>query len=266
MSDWNRVMNDWNRLARDAKRIVDLEAEVDELTAALNKYSEDEMLLSDKATITKLEAKVDTVNQTLTLSLKNESDLEAKLIEAEERADEYYELNEKLIAKVEGWKAQDAEGNRLLAKERAKVEELTAENADSKREAESLAMALWRRHYQETSPDFELCDTTAGVITQIDNMTAGVIQNNENQCAVIISLQAKIEELTALAEPMTKALYKEMANRHTAITIENTELQAKVEKLDNFIELVEGALGCTDGDDIRTHIKPELAALKQENE
>lgn len=245
MSDWNRVMNDWNRLARDAKRIVDLEAEVDELTAALNKYSEDEMLLSDKATITKLEAKV---------------------YAAYALADEYYELNEKLIAKVEGWKAQDAEGNRLLAKERAKVDELTAENADSKREAESLAMALWRRHYQETSPDFELCDTTAGVITQIDNMTAGVIQNNENQCAVIISLQAKIEELTALAEPMTKALYKEMANRHTAITIENTELQAKVEKLDNFIELVEGALGCTDGDDIRTHIKPELAALKQENE
>jgi len=42
------------------------------------------------------------------------------------------------------------------------------------------------------------------------------------------------------------------------------ELQAKVEELDNFIELVEDALGCTDGDDIRAHIEPELAALKQE--
>ena len=31
---------------------------------------------------------------------------------------------EDLQDKVEGWKAQDAEGNRLLAKERAKVEEL----------------------------------------------------------------------------------------------------------------------------------------------
>lgn len=42
------------------------------------------------------------------------------------------------------------------------------------REAESLAMALWRDHYKEASPDFELCDTVAGVITQIDNMAAGL--------------------------------------------------------------------------------------------
>ena len=78
-------------------------------------------------------------------------------------------------------------------------------------------------------------------------------------------LQATITELTALAEPMTKALYKEMANRHTAITIENTKLQAKVEKLEKFVELVEGALGCTMAT-ISERIEPELATLKQEDE
>ena len=42
------------------------------------------------------------------------------------------------------------------------------------------------------------------------------------------------------------------------------DLRAKVEELENFVEIVEGAIGCTDGDDIRTHIEPELAALKEE--
>ena len=86
---------------------------------------------------------------------------------------------------------------KLIESQQATIIELTADNANSKREAESLAMSLWRRHYQDVSPDFELCDTTAGVITQIDNMVAGVIQNNENQCAVITSLQAKVEKLTS---------------------------------------------------------------------
>ena len=71
----------------------------------------------------------------------------------------------------------------LIESLQATITELTAENADSKREAESLAMALWRRHYREASPDFELCDSTAGVITQINNMSAG--------------LNEKVEELIA---------------------------------------------------------------------
>ena len=76
-----------------------------------------------------------------------------------------------------------------------RVDELETDAANSKREAESLAMSLWRRHYQDASPDFELCDTTAAVISQIDNMVAGVLQNNENQCAVILHLKAVIREL-----------------------------------------------------------------------
>ena len=118
-----------------------------------------------------------------------------------------------------------------IAELEAKVECLTADNANSKREAESLAMSLWRRHYQDVSPDFELCDTTAGVITQIDNMVAGVVQNNEKllsfQCEVITSLQAKVKELTA-AEDV--AIWGE----YTQGTI--TDLQAKVDEQEKEIE------------------------------
>jgi hypothetical protein len=46
--------------------------------------------------------------------------------------------------------------------------------ADAKREAESLALYLWEKHYKEDSPNFELCDSVAGVISQIDNMTTGL--------------------------------------------------------------------------------------------
>lgn len=35
------------------------------------------------------------------------------------------------------------------------------------------------------------------------------------------------------------------------------------EDLLEFVEVVENALGCTDGDDIRAHIEPELAKVKR---
>ena len=41
-------------------------------------------------------------------------------------------------------------------------------------EAKSLAMSLWSKYYKEESPDFYLCDSVAGIISQIDNMTAGL--------------------------------------------------------------------------------------------
>ena len=46
----------------------------------------------------------------------------------------------------------------------------------AKREAEELAMAIWRDFYKDDSPNFELCDSTAGVLSQIDNMYAGLIE------------------------------------------------------------------------------------------
>ena len=71
----------------------------------------------------------------------------------------------------------------------------------------------------------------------------------------IEALQAEVEELTADLVRVRRYLDRE---RKTA--------RESIERLRNFVEVVEGALGCTDGDDIRTHIEPELAALKQEDE
>ncbi len=51
----------------------------------------------------------------------------------------------------------------------------------AKLEAESLAMALWNQHYKKDSPNFELCDSVAGVITQINNMTAGLTSTLQSQ-------------------------------------------------------------------------------------
>jgi hypothetical protein len=57
-------------------------------------------------------------------------------------------------------------------------------DVDAKREAESLAMALWQKWYKDDSPDFELCDSVAGVITQINNMTTGLVKEQDPQPVV----------------------------------------------------------------------------------
>ena len=62
---------------------------------------------------------------------------------------------------------------------RKRIAELEAEAAASKREAESLCMSIYRRKYKTTAPDFRLCDSVAGVISQIDNMAAGILEDNE---------------------------------------------------------------------------------------
>ena len=59
----------------------------------------------------------------------------------------------------------------LLTEENDK---LRAQLEAAENEANTLAMALWKRHYRKESPDFELCDSVAGVISQIDNMSAGI--------------------------------------------------------------------------------------------
>ena len=60
-----------------------------------------------------------------------------------------------------------------------------------------------------------------------------------------------------------KTIEERLMETNLQLLKEKEDLKDKVEKLENFVELVEGAIGCTDGDDIRTHIEPELAALKQ---
>lgn len=48
-------------------------------------------------------------------------------------------------------------------------------NKDAMREAVSLATWLYDRYFLTDDSEFVLCDTTAGVISQIDNMVAGLL-------------------------------------------------------------------------------------------
>ena len=59
--------------------------------------------------------------------------------------------------------------------------------ANAEREAECLALSLWRRHYTKDSPNFELCDSVGGIITQINNMTC--------ELGIVTDLEAEIMRL-----------------------------------------------------------------------
>jgi hypothetical protein len=47
--------------------------------------------------------------------------------------------------------------------------------------ASSLATTIWQKHYMKESPKFALLDTTQGVLTQIDNMTCGLVREKPAQ-------------------------------------------------------------------------------------
>ena len=74
----------------------------------------------------------------------------------------------------------------------AQIASLTAENgrlrealSDAHREALYLAQSIWRSEYLRECPNWEPCDTVAGIITQIDNMYAGMrLQRDEARAAL----------------------------------------------------------------------------------
>ena len=47
--------------------------------------------------------------------------------------------------------------------------------------ASNLAKIIWQKHYMKESPKFALLDTTEGVLTQIDNMTCGLVREKPAQ-------------------------------------------------------------------------------------
>ena len=47
--------------------------------------------------------------------------------------------------------------------------------------ASNLAKTIWQKHYMKESPKFALLDTTDGVLTQIDNMTCGLVREKPAQ-------------------------------------------------------------------------------------
>lgn len=58
-----------------------------------------------------------------------------------------------------------------------------AEYDDAMREATDLALFLHKKHYKNESPEFDLCDSPAGILTQIDNMVCGLVKEGVNSLA-----------------------------------------------------------------------------------
>lgn len=68
-------------------------------------------------------------------------------------------------------------------------------------EARDLATVLHRVHYSVESPHFELCDSAAGIITQIDNMVSGLARRDELE-EHIARLRVIIEEREATTDSL----------------------------------------------------------------
>jgi hypothetical protein len=47
--------------------------------------------------------------------------------------------------------------------------------------ASRLAIAIWQKHYMKDAPKWKPLDTTEGVLTQIDNMTCGLVKEKPAQ-------------------------------------------------------------------------------------
>ena len=87
----------------------------------------------------------------------------------------------------------------LAAKvESARCEECSVKDEllnSAEREARSLAISLWKQYYQKESPNFELCDSTAGIITQINNMVAGIIEGYTTKQTLLKEMSEALEEI-----------------------------------------------------------------------
>ena len=62
-----------------------------------------------------------------------------------------------------------------------RAEKAEADVETAKGEADALCMAIYNQHFKAESPNFELCDSTDGVISQIDNMVAGLLEKAESE-------------------------------------------------------------------------------------
>ena len=51
---------------------------------------------------------------------------------------------------------------------------------DALKYAQGLAMSMWEKHWKQDSPNWKPLDDIVGVLTQIDNMVAGMTRRSPN--------------------------------------------------------------------------------------
>jgi len=123
-------------------------------------------------------------------------------LDAKEKAEA---LATKLNSECDYWKnLWDMRGEKLLALQVDK-EKAEAELCKAKVEAETLATSIWRSEFQSSAPEWALCDTVAGVISQIDNMHAGV-RGQRDKLQSIVDEQRKENDTLGLAHHNALAL------------------------------------------------------------
>lgn len=63
--------------------------------------------------------------------------------------------------------------------EDTKIEVTMSESEIALEYAKRIATAMWQKHWKEDSPDFKTFDDLMGVLSQIDNMAAGMKRYTE---------------------------------------------------------------------------------------
>lgn len=91
--------------------------------------------------------------------------------------------------------------------------DMLAERDAAMREASELAMCIWRSEFRNESPEFELCDSPAGVISQIDNMFAGIRQQRDALAAQVAAYKERSSELYKLCDELIDHLRYNKAER-----------------------------------------------------
>jgi len=79
----------------------------------------------------------------------------------------------------EGWLEVIAEWADRAREAEAKLKAAAQQEPDAYGYASRLAVAIWEQHYKATAPQWKPLDDLMGVLTQIDNMTAGLTAHRQ---------------------------------------------------------------------------------------
>lgn len=145
----------------------------------------------------------------------------------------YFDLNGCIVKFIEtsAWSSQDivhfTNGNSAYLKDIVRIADpepapVTISGYDTLSQAQRLAVMLHGKHYADNSPQWRVCEALPGVLSQIDNMTAGLVRADQ-----VSGLQKRITELEAALAGATETAFAQ-ARAHG-------ELDHQINKLASFI-------------------------------
>ena len=82
--------------------------------------------------------------------------------------------------------------------------------------AQRLATALWEKYGKERAPNWKPLDTVLWVLTQIDNMTAGMVRKDEQPANLRQALDRAAYALFQIKRMVPEEIPKFAADEHSA--------------------------------------------------